>query len=190
LEGIYASTPKRAFFGRYDFNHRELDPGSDAAINTFSAGFRQFFTDQLSLEGRVGVNVIDSFNGDQETTPSFFLTLRDQINEKDSAHVSFTKTSSTNPYSADVLDSWEISGGLNSQLFRRLSGSLSAFYGRGQYEIQDIDENLVGARAGLSYELTKDITGDLNYSFSLKDSDDPSREYTKNTVYVGIRAEY
>jgi hypothetical protein len=188
MENSYAINSKNAMFGRYEFLHRALEPvGATARVYTVSAGARHHFTEQLSLEARAGADIIDSYSGDRLVRPVWTATLTDQIDERTSADLlSFSQRYSTSPYTDDVFNSWRVSGAVHRQLRSRLQGSASAFYGRGKYVALGIREDLVGANAALSYELTKRMRATVSYTFSDATSNIGAREYRKNTLLVSL----
>lgn len=191
LRSDYAFSSKIRGLGMYDFLKRKLEPGGEANIHTVSGGLRHNFTGQLSLEGRAGLDFIDSYNGEMFVKPLWTMTLADQINERTTANLfSFTQRYSTNPYNSDVFNSWRISGGLNRELHKTLRGSASAFYGRGEYLSLNIKENLFGGNVALSYDISKNLKGNLSYTYSGTASYTPEREYRKNVFSLGISTEF
>lgn len=190
LEGNYALSSKNILLGTYEFLNRELKPVGEATINTFGGGWRHNFTEQLSLEGRAGFDLIDSYNGEQFTEPMWKLTLVDRLTETHSAFLSITQRYSTNPYTDDIFNSWRVSGGMSSQLTKKIIGSASAFYGRGEYESTGVEDNLFGGQAALSYDIYKNYNLDLSYSYSQTTSNLNAREYRKNAVFLGVSGEF
>jgi hypothetical protein len=186
LEGSYALSSKSIMFTTYEYHNRELESVGNASVNTFGGGWRQNFTEQLSLEGRAGIDLIDSYNGEELTEPMWKLTLIDRLTETHSAILSFTQRYSTNAYTDDIFNSWRVSGGITSQLSKKVLGSATAFYGRGEYDSTGIEDNLFGGQAALSYDLYKNYNLDLSYSYSQTTSNLNSREYRKNVVFLGV----
>jgi len=190
LEGFYMLNSKNIFFGKYDFLNRKLEPGGSANINTLSGGIKKYFTEKLSFDGRVGVDFIDSYNGEMYVRPLLTMAVTDQITEKTSANISFIKRYSTNPYTDDVFNSGRVSVGIDSQLRKKLTGSVSTFYGRGEYVSLGIEDNLFGMSAALKYNVYKSLKGSLSYSYSQKTSSVDTREYKKNVVQLGFSSEF
>jgi hypothetical protein len=190
LQGNYRFNSESEILGTYEFLHRKLDPGGDANTNTLSAGLRQYFTEQLSLEGMAGVNFIDSYDDEGYVNPLWTVTLVDRVTEKESASLSFSQQYSTNPSTEDIFKSWRISGGINSQLLKRLFGSASVFYGRGEYVLSDIKDNLIGGYVALSYDIYKDFKGYLSYTYSQTISNVDARDYKKNVVSLKVSKEF
>lgn len=188
LEASYAFSSRSSVMGRYDFLHRHLDPGGNAVINTFSAGATQYFTEQLSVEGQAGLDVIHSFNGDSIVRPLWFVRVADQFTERNTADIQFSQRYSTNSYTSDVFNSWRISGNLRSQLLKKLRGSASVFYGRGKYDVIAVKDSFFGGSAVLTCDLAKRVEGTLSYSYSRQSSNFDVREYGKNLISLGIQS--
>ncbi len=190
FEGDYAFSSENIVLGAYEFLHRKLDPGGNANTHTLSTGMRHLFTEQLSLEGRVGADFIDSYSGKTYVNPLWSAVLTDEISEKQSANLSYIQGYSTNPSTEDIFNSWRVSGGVNRDLFKRLSGAASVFYGRGKYVTLDIKDNLFGGYTALSYDINKNLRGDLSYTYSQTTSNVDTREYRKNVVSLGISGDF
>jgi hypothetical protein len=54
----------------------------------------------------------------------------------------------------------------------------------------DIKDDLFGGRAALSYEISEHLRADLSYSYAMTNSNVTFREYVKNTVFLGMSAEF
>jgi hypothetical protein len=189
--GDYSFSSQSRILGMYEFLNRKLEPGGRANIHTISGGLRQYFTSQLSLEGRAGVDIIDSYNGEMFVKPLWTMTLSDQMNERTMVNLlSFTQRYSTNPYNSDVFNSWRLSGGINTELYKKLQGSVSAFYGQGKYISLNIKENLFGGHVALTYDINPNWKGNLSYTYSETTSYTEEREYRKNVFSLGVSAEF
>ncbi len=190
LEGDFAFGSKSTIFAGYDFLNRKLDPGGSANINTLSGGLRKDLTGRLNFEGRAGVDFVDSYDSTSYVNPLWSITFTERMSEKETANLSFVRRYSTSPSTQDVFNSWRISGGVNRQLRKKLSGSLSAFFGRGEYVAFKIKDDLVGITSALSYEIRKDVRGSLSYTYSQSISNVDVREYKKNAISLGISTEF
>ncbi len=186
----YALTSQTIFSLSYDFANRKSDPGTDAQTNTFAAGARRYLTEQLYLDGRVGLDYINSYNNTKYTKPSFLVSVTDEIDKNTRSTLAFKKQYYTNAYSEDVFNYWEISGILNRQLLERLGCSLSGFYGNGEYMASNITDKLLGANIGLTYSFNEHLKGNLNYNYSNVTSTRDTREYLRNRVSLGLNMEF
>ena len=54
----------------------------------------------------------------------------------------------------------------------------------------DMSENFLLAGLNLSYEINKFLSADAGYNIDRLDSDLDGRSFTRNRVYMGIRATY
>ncbi len=174
----------------YSFDYRTFDPGKSAKTHALIPGLRQYFTPQLYLDAKTGAHFIQSFNGERSTKPYFFASLTDEVNETTTSAISFTKAYSTNPYTEDIFNYWQIALNLVKQLTQRLRSSISAFYGKGKYVSFDIKDTFQGTGAGLSYDLNDSARVKLDYSYSQANSNFTSREYVKNTVSLALTLEF
>ncbi|MBN1586368.1 MAG: outer membrane beta-barrel protein [Candidatus Omnitrophica bacterium] len=190
LGADYILSSRDRVLGKYDFLHRTLDPGGDANIHSLSLGERHNFSEKLSIEGFAGVDMIESYNGESIVKPLWTVMLSNRITDRTSASLSFTQRYSTNPYTSDVFNSWRVSGEIGSQILKKLRGSASLFYARGEYDSLDLKDEFVGAGVALNYELRKDLTGSVSYNYSQSMSNVETREYEKNVLSFGISSEF
>ena len=75
----------------------------------------------------------------------------------------------------------------------KLTGSLLAQYQKGEFNGGALDgqsEDFFLAGANLSYEINQFLSADIGYNFDRLDSDLLNRDYSRNRVYIGIRASY
>ncbi len=63
-------------------------------------------------------------------------------------------------------------------------------FGFGPENIGDYEEELINAYIGLSVKFTDYLSGSLTYNFTNSDSDFSGRDYERNRVSVGVRAEF
>ncbi len=174
----------------YDFSRRDFDPGGYVATNSIAAGLRHYLTSQLYFDGKVGMDVIDSYTNKNYTKAFIQTSLTSDVDENSRASISFAKRYDTTAYSEDLFDYWQISGMFTRQLFKRLGFFLFAFYGQGEYIIVDVTDNLCGADIGFTYDLTRNLKGRLNYNYSNVDSTLDTRDYSRNRAFLGLAAEF
>lgn len=186
----YYITSKTIVMGTYDFSIRKFDPGRDAVTQSVGGGARQYMTDQLYFDLKAAVDYIMSYDKVTYYKPMFSASLTGELDKKTTATVGFEKQYYTNSYSQDIFDYWQISANLSRQLLARLKFLIGGFYGNGRYIAQGIQDNLFGLNASMEYELTRRAKAKISYSFSKTDSDQNSRDYTKNTAYAGLNMEF
>ena len=190
VEGAYIVSSDLSFIGAYDFTARDFSPGSNARVNTLSGGLRKYITKQLYFDGMGGVDFIDSFSGRKYTKPMALVSLSDDISDRTSATLSFRDRFDTVSYSQDLFDQWQVSAGLTHELFQKLKGTLSAFYGHGEYVSTFVKTNLIGSSAGLSYDINDHWKATADYSYSHETANFPLGGYLKNRVTLGLTAEF
>ena len=186
-EMVYALTSGTIFYATYDFYIRKFDPGADATTNKAGGGIRQYITKQLYVDASGGIDYVNSYDNTKYTQPFVYVSIVDDINEKTTIKGNFKKEYYATQYEQNIFDYWEISGSVTSQLLDRLDGYLNAFYGRGEYVVVDVTDDLFGLNVGANYELTKKLRLNASYSFSKTDSNVNTRDYTKNVATIAIR---
>jgi hypothetical protein len=185
LEYIFSSRTAASIY--YDFLRRDFDPGTSSSTHSATMGFRHNITEQLTFNGKVGANFLDSYGNKRYAKPSFSLSLDQALSDRMNAGLSFSKNYSTTSYSQDIFNSWRLSARISRQLLAKLRVNASAFYGRGRYEESNIKDSLYGGEGGLGYEWSDNTTLSLNYNHSRTASNRPSREYTRNNVSMGAK---
>ncbi|MCX5694934.1 MAG: outer membrane beta-barrel protein [Candidatus Omnitrophica bacterium] len=190
LGAEYTISSQTILLAGYNFSVRKFDPGTDATTNALSAGIRQYFTKQLFLEGKAGIDFIRSYDKKNYARPLFSLSLADEVNETTKFNLSFKKEYFNNAYSQDLFNEWRISAGLNKQLLARLGSNISAFYGNGEYVESGTSDNLRGINCGFDYDLRDNIKVNLNYVYSETSSNVSTREYKRNAVSLGVKVDF
>lgn len=190
LGAEYAISSQTILLAGYNFSMRKFDPGTSAFTNALNAGIKQYFTPQLSLEGKAGIDFIRSYDKKNYTRPLFILSLVDEVDAATKFNLSFKKEYFNNAYSQDLFNQWRISAGLNRQLLARLSTNISAFYGNGEYVESGTSDDLRGINCGFSYDLRHNMKLNLSYAYSETDSNVSTREYKKNAVNLGIKVDF
>ncbi|MBU1043063.1 MAG: outer membrane beta-barrel protein [Candidatus Omnitrophica bacterium] len=171
----------------YSFALREYDPGNNVQQHTFGGGGRYFFTNQLSVEAKTGFDIIDNNQTMYNTTEPFIdLALINELDQITNMRLGFNQRSYTNESSQDIFDKWQITSALTRQLFARLKGDITAFYGKGTYVESTIDEDLTGVKFGFIYDINPKMKGNVYYSYSEVRSDAINREYIRNAISIGI----
>jgi hypothetical protein len=186
----YYITSKTIVMGTYSFSIRKFDPGEESTTQSMGGGARQYMTDQLYFDLKAAFDYLVSYNDTVYYKPMFSASLTGELDERTTATIGFNKQYQTNSYSQDLFDYWQISAGFTRQLLARLKFLVNGFYGNGEYVAQSIQDNLFGLNASVEYELTRRAKAKITYSFSRTDSDQDSRNYTKNTAYAGLRMEF
>ncbi|MBI4597134.1 MAG: outer membrane beta-barrel protein [Candidatus Omnitrophica bacterium] len=182
----YAVSSATTLLGGYEFSIRDFVPGPSSFTNSALAGFQQYFTPTLYLDGRAGVDVIDTFDGDVLPRPRVRVSLNREPDARTRGALVFERAYTTTTFNQSLFKEWKTSLNYYRQLLRRLSGGLSAFYGQGEYLSTSVKDTFGGVNFGLTYDITKLITGRAAYRVSALDSSEPDRGYVKNTVVLGV----
>lgn len=178
------------FLLSYDFTDIRFEDSRNAMINSVTTGVRRYITKKVYLEGSVGIDFIDSFDDEEFIRPLYQASLGYDVDERTNAEISFQKKNDTNPYRSDIFDQWRVSLDFRRQLSERFGCSLSAFYGEGEFVISGVERELFGGRSAFTYDINKNLKGNLTYSYSEINSNISAVEYTKNTVFLGLVAEF
>lgn len=185
----YSYHPTATIFSfLYDFTIVQFEKENDATIHTIGPGIRQYITKKLFLDVNTGVDIIDSFDDENLTEPFVRSQLTYVKDERTRAMLLFSKKYETNPYFAQIFNNWRVSASLTRRMLRRLGGNLSFFYGEGTFIATDTERRLWGANTTVKYDISRNLIGTLTYTYSQSDSDSGAREYSKNTVFLGLAA--
>jgi len=185
LDLNYIYSAATSFYMSYGYTARKYEDDGTATTNSISAGLRRYITKRLYFTGRVGYSFISSADGDNSTTVVYSLLVTDEIDERTVGRLSFSRNVRTT-WEADVFRNWEVNLNIDRDLMKDLKGSLSGFYGEGEYLLTDIKDNFLGASARLNYIFGKHLRGNLGYRYSHLDSSGEDRGYTTNSVTAGI----
>lgn len=187
----YTFSPTATIFSfSYDFTSIQFENETNATINTIGAGIRQYITKKLYFNGGTGIDLIDSFDNENLSEPFFLASLTYILEEKTQASILFDKKYTTNPYFADIWNSWRTSASLTRQILKRLGCSLLIFYGDGKIVSSGFEQNLLGLSSSLRYDISRNLKGTLTYTYTQSDTNDESSEYSKNTLFLGLIAEF
>jgi hypothetical protein len=183
----YIKNSATAFLIGYDFTARDIDESGSATVHTWTGGFRHFLTEQLSIDTRAGVSLMEALDGSSVAEPSVIVAFINDFSETDSAGLSYRKTSAPSSFTADIFDSWQVAANLSRQLLERLKMTASVVFGEGDFAAQAITDRQTGASTRLSYEVTRNAQTFLAYTYSEVDSNIDTRSYGRNLVEWGVR---
>ncbi len=190
LETTYFISSADGILLSYNFYRREFRDGPAAAINNLMSGLKHYFTEQLYFDGLAGLDFIEPYSGARHTKPVFSASLTDEFDKNSRLAVTFAKQYQAVPYTAELFNSWRTSCDLSRRILERLGGSLSVFYGEGEYVPSRIKDDFTGVSAGLTYDIQDTWQAKLTYTHSETASSIHSREYTKNTVSFGMTGRF
>lgn len=208
----YQLTPQTVLTA--DYRYSETDGSglsSDSSSHYFLLGVEHRFSPSTILTARAGIRNrdVDAAGANSETNFHFESALRSQINDQFGVRV-FAR------YGVEDYDTVQFSpGGLVEFDERKtlrigvsgeysLSPTLSSFGGvdlistsfegaravAGAPNLSDRDETLVNLYIGASMKFTDYLFGTVSYNYTNSDSDFVSRDYDRNRVSVGLRAEF
>lgn len=190
FEANYLLSATTTFLLSYDFVYREFEDNESASINTVATGIRQYITRKLYFDIRPGLDFIDSFDDENLTKPVIMTSLTYQKDTDTIARLIFEKKYDTNVYNEDIVNRWRTTASVTRQLMERLRCSLSIFYSEGEFISSDFKNRLLGANSTINYDITKILKGNFTYTYSHSDTNSETTGYTKNTVFLGLTAEF
>lgn len=189
----YKFSPTATIFSfGYEFTSIQFENDRDATINSIGPGIRQYITKKLYFDGKTGADFIDAFDNENPTKPFVQTSLTYILEEKTTARISFNKRHEANPYFDDIYNNWRTSVFLTRRMLERMGCSLSIFYGEGEDLAETFKQTLWGANSSLRYDISRNLKGNLTYSYSTADNgnDDENPGYSKNTVSFSLVAEF
>lgn len=171
----------------YAWSFYTFEPGGNANIQALNAGYRHYFTPKWYSEVKPGVSFVHSFTNNDFVRPRYEVSLTDIADENTQLQLSYIKEYGVNDYNEDVSSNWRVSLTGYRQLTSRIRGNISAFYGRGHYEVTDMVDKLTGASAGFEYALREHTSFTVDYLYQQADSNTLNRSYRKNRVQAGLK---
>ncbi len=148
-----------------------------------------------SVTGRVGAEFRDFDDGENLTRPYGELSVSYRAGENTSLSW-FNRLGLEQSEFADVDERYTYRTGLSAsqQWTPKFSTSLSVFYTHDEYGDQDnaegFTEDSVDLSLGLNYAFTRLLSASLSYRFSEVFSDSEFREYSRNTISLGLVASF
>lgn len=208
----YQVSPQTVVTASYRYSETEGDgAASDSENQYFLIGVEHRFSPSTILIANVGAQLrdVDGFD-DDTTSPYLELTLRTAVNTQFSISLfarygiedydtvfgfpgSFFEYSEKTTLRVGVSGSYQISPALS--LFGGVDVINSSFED-GQTtdgfrtSVEDADETLVSAYIGASLKFTDYLYGNVSYTYTSATSDFDERDYDRNRISVGLRAEF
>jgi hypothetical protein len=164
----------------YGYSHRNFEGSDNISIHSVGAGLRRYITKRLFVDGNIGWQT----SSDTDSL-AFLVNLEYEIDEKSNAGLYYSNTIRTSN-DGDTFDSWQISGDINRRFLEDFNANLRGFYGEGEFESTGIEDRFSGASVSLSYVISEHLSARFSYYLSNLDSDDKSREYTRNSIGAGL----
>jgi hypothetical protein len=157
------------------------------------------FNPQLDTSIRVGAQLIEYYNlpGEEEDDVSPFVdaNLTYHMTPDSSFQVGVRHSYIATDAAALSQQNTTAYGSLNYRVLPALIASLIGQYQYNTFEhgnavYQDQSENFFLAGVNLTYEINRFLAAEAGYNYDRLDSDLGFRSFTRNRVYVGLRATY
>lgn len=171
----------------HQFFRSSAQSADSASTNGLGLNLKHYLSRSLYADLGGGADLIHNFGNDNLLRPYAQFSLTQEPDARTRIKLlGFEWRSQTNAYQGSVFESWQVTAGINRELQKRLTGSLAAFFGSGEFRELDIRDNLYGVRSSLDYEIREDLILSLSYNLSLTDSSQSSRDYTKNVTNLKL----
>jgi hypothetical protein len=176
----YTYSPATSIRLSYSYSISEFEEADEISFHSVSTGLSRVITERLHLDVSIGW----SFTSAEEDSFTLSVSLANEIDEKSDASLLFSRSIRTS-HEGDVFRSWEISGEIDRKLLEGLNGSLSGFYGEGEFISAGREDKFLGISANINYIINRYLSAGVSYTLSHLDSNIESREYMRNTISVG-----
>ena len=190
LDCSYALSSATSGLLEYSYNKRDYNPGAYISSNSVMAGLRQYLTKQVYIQGMAGEDFVRNYDGKSTTDPVYELSLVDTMTDAVTGTLTLTKSDSATSYSQDTFKNWRFSADLSRQFSERLRLGLNAFYGEGKYTLEGVKETLEGASIRLGYDILRDVTFNLSFSYTNQSSNFTSNQYSREVVTAGVNIKF
>lgn len=184
------SVDKIFHFGySYGFSKVEGEDSGTTGHRVFF-GAEKYFTQRLTLTGRIAFGRNDSNASEDNTTGSVNVSLNQELDRLTAVRLSFALYNSDITHGDSNSDNWQISGDLRRELSDKINGSANVFYGEGTFRDIAGRDKLFGIGGKLDYEVSQRLRGYLSYSFSDLRSTDETRGYIRHLIGLGVSYVY
>ena len=208
----YQLSPQTVLTSSYRYSETEGDGVASDSTNPYLlVGIEHRFSPNTILIVRAGAQFreVDGVGSGDSTNPYLELAVRSQVNTQFSVRAfarygaeDYDTIVTNGAVAAEYDDKLTLRIGVSGEY--QLSPSLSIFGGvdliSTSYEsgrivntatgVSDADETLVNAYIGASLKFNECLYGTLSYNFTDSDSDVFGRNYDRNRISVGLRAEF
>jgi len=206
----YQLTPQSVLTAEYRYAQTTAnDNASDSTDQYILGGIEHRFSPNTILIARAGAQLRD-VDGDSSSSPYLELALNSQVNSqfliRSFARYSMENYDTVQTNSDAVLAEYSdrrtlrigVSGEYTISQVLSLFGGVDYIptsYQGGRSivngnSVDDESEDIINTYVGASFKFTDNLFGTVSYNFTQSDSDLPGRDYDRNRVSVGVRAEF
>jgi len=194
-------------YGIFDYTSNEaIAPGfvgddRDSSTHYFYVGAEQSLSTLFKAEARVGAAYVDYDRLPGDTWTPYVL-IQGTYNYLPGSYVQFgvrherNATDIAAPAGSEIVTDQETSAlyaSINHRITPNITGSLLGQYQRSTFNNGAFDgdvENFLLLGLNFEYRFNPNWATELGYNFDRLDSDESFRSFTRNRVYVGVRATY
>lgn len=190
LETNYLLSSTTTLLFTYDFSNRQYEDEKNASINTIAQGIRQYITKKLYFDIGGGLDFVNSYEEDKFIEPIVLSALTYDMSENTQLRLSFNKKDDTSPFDKQIANYRRTSLSFTRQVSERLGCALGLSYSEVEYIPSNFEQKVLDASSAFTYDINKHLKGSLTYTYSQSDASVETAGYTKNTVSLGLRAEF
>lgn len=167
---------------KYELAIRSFESDTQIINNALIVDYGHNFTKQLQLVFKVGTDFINSDISGSTVQGRYEIGLLNDIDEITRAGLSYKRGLNSESNSQDLFDSYRFTGSVGRELTQRIAVFGTAFYGKGEYQQSQVENELVGAGAGVNYLFLRNAIVKLTYDYSETISNQASSSYQRNVV--------
>ena len=190
FETNYFISATTILLSTYDFSHRQFEDKSDASINTLAQVVRQYITKQIYFDIGGGLDFINPYEGDTFIEPIILSAINYDMSENTKLRLLFNKKDNTDPFSKQIYNYWITSLSFTRQVSERLGCNLSLSYTDGESIPSNFEQKILGVSSALTYDINKNLKGNLSYTHSQSETSSETAGYTKNAISLGLIATF
>jgi len=196
LRTTYYYSELTNYYLSYSYTDSKSDNGGGTSNQRASVGIKRHLTKYLYIDASAGFSAA-IIGETRYTKENYSISFGNEvlIDDRTTGDISYQRTFDVLKDRNDIFDNWRASLDLRRDILENVNGSVSCFYGQGEYLSSGDKDELLGASTGLAYSIWEGkkgqaIKGNLSYTYSQLESNVESREYTRGSVNFGIAAKF
>jgi len=191
LEGKFAISSADTFLGMYSYTERDFRHGAKFRINQVGPGWQHYFTPQLYIDTRAGVQFLHATSVDKNNIDGFYsFSLIDDADPTMQLKASFMRATDVVPGTQAFRKNWMFDFRISKQIEQRLRLFANTYFGQGHFSSIGVKDNYTGVNVGFDYDLNKNLVLNCSYTYSQVDSNQVDSSYDKNRVYAGLTLKF
>jgi hypothetical protein len=166
MDLIYLLTSISRFSVFYNYLNVSYETGETNYKQSPGAGLLQYIIRELIyFEFKYGMSFIKSYDERNYQKPFIYAMARYNIDENNDFIFAYSRDYGVTIDNPEPFKSWRSSCDFNRRIFERLNGTLSAFYGEGEYVTTNTQNRFVGFSILFNYLLTETLNLHIQYLY-------------------------